>query len=62
VDHDHRYECSLAAALVIIDFFQSNPGIPKHELLATVIFAILHAMDRYEEERSDRRAVEFSAN
>ena len=59
---DHRYECALAAALVIIEFFDANPGEPKHERLAKTIFSILHAMDRYEEERSDRRGIEFSPN
>lgn len=60
--HDHRYECCLAAALVIIDYFQTNPGAPKHEVLAAVVFSIIHAMDRYEEERSDRRGDGFSVN
>jgi hypothetical protein len=61
MDHDFRYECALAAALVIMDFFDTAPGAPKHELLATAIFSILHAMDRYDEQRSERH-VRFSTN
>lgn len=58
---DFRYECALAAALVILDFLESAPGVPKHELLAKTIFSILHAMDRCDEERGIRH-VGFSAN
>jgi hypothetical protein len=58
---DSRYDCALAAALVILEMFDLTPGAPKHELLAKTIFSILHAWDRYEEEREGRHAG-FSVN
>jgi hypothetical protein len=61
MDHDHRYECALAAALVILEHFEKSPGGPKHERLAFTVFSILHAMDRYEEERKSLLG-EFSLN
>lgn len=61
MDPDFRYDCALAAALVICEMFDRSPGDPKHQLLANTIFSILHAMDRYEEARRDRHAG-FSVN
>jgi hypothetical protein len=61
MEPDYRYDCALAAALVICELFDSSPGQPKHELLAKAIFSILHAMDRYEEEKRDGRG-RFSLN
>lgn len=61
MDPDYRYDCALSAGLVILERLTISPDLPKHELLGVIIFSILHAMDRYEEERSDRRAG-FSAN
>lgn len=59
--HDHRYECALAAALVILEHFDAEPGEPKHQRLAFTIYSILHAMDRSEEERRSRLG-HFSLN
>jgi hypothetical protein len=49
METDLRYDCALAAALVICELFASSKDQPKHELLANTIFSILHAMERYEE-------------
>ncbi|MHC5540893.1 hypothetical protein ACYOEI_21940 [Singulisphaera rosea] len=63
MDPDSRYEHALAAALVILDQFDRSPGEPKHQRLAQTLFSILHAMDRYEEEKERRdRRVGFSTN
>lgn len=59
--YDQRYECALAAALVILEFLDDSPGAPKHELLAQTIFSILHAMDHYDHVRMGR-IVAFSVN
>jgi hypothetical protein len=61
MNEDYRYECALAAALVILEFLDGTPGAPKHEALAKTIFSILHAMDRYDEAKGDRH-VGFSVN
>jgi hypothetical protein len=58
---DYRYECALAAALGILDRLTEVPCLPKHERLAIVVFSILHAMDRYDKEKSDLRG-QFSIN
>ena len=58
---DHRYEHALSAALVILDEIDRLPDMPKHQRLAMAVFSILHAMHRYEEERSSD-GVEFSIN
>jgi hypothetical protein len=61
MDTDLRYECALAAALVILDQRELAPERPRHQVLAEAIFTILLAMEHWEEERGARR-VEFSAN
>jgi hypothetical protein len=61
MDLDNRYRFALAAALVILEFLADSPDAPKHEMLSTIVYSILNAMDRYEEEREGRR-VEFSVN
>jgi hypothetical protein len=58
---DQRYEHALSAALVILEEMDKQPGMPKHNQLALVVFSILHAMDCWEEERS-RSHVGFSIN
>jgi hypothetical protein len=58
---DLRYDCALAAALVICELFDSSQGQPKHELLANTIFSILHAMERYEEAKAGQHG-RFSVN
>jgi hypothetical protein len=61
MNEDYRYECALAAALVILDFLDGATGAPKHELLTKTTLSILHAMDRYNEAKGDRH-VGFSVN
>jgi hypothetical protein len=58
---DLRYECALSAALVILELLEKSPNEPKHQRLAHTVFSILHAMDRYEEEKGALRAG-FSVN
>ena len=58
---DVRYECALAAALVILEELDASPDEAKHRRLALTVFSILHAMDRYEEERS-KPVGQFSLN
>ena len=59
--HDPRYEHALSAALVILNEIDRVPDMPKHDRLALAVFAILHAMDCWEEERGEMHA-QFSAN
>ena len=61
MDQDQRYECALSAALVILGEIDDMPGMAKHKRLALVVFSILHAMDRSEEERGGLH-VGFSLN
>ncbi|WP_422927525.1 hypothetical protein [Singulisphaera sp. PoT] len=61
MNEDFRYDCVLAAALAIMDFLDASPHAPKHELLSTIIFSMLHAMDRYEAGK-EAISVGFSAN
>jgi hypothetical protein len=61
VHHDQRYEHALAAALVILGEMEKLPDMAKHTRLALVVFSILHAMDQWEQERSELHAG-FSAN
>jgi hypothetical protein len=49
-----RYDCSLAAAMLIIDELDQSPGGGKAELLGKVTFVLLEAM--YECERLLREA------
>jgi hypothetical protein len=58
---DQRYEHALSAALVILGEIDKRPDMAKHNRLALVVFSILHAMERWEEERGERH-VEFSVN
>lgn len=58
---DIRYECALAAALIILEHLDASPGEAKHQRLAFAVFSILHAMDRHEEERS-KPVGQFSLN
>lgn len=61
MDQDRRYEHALSAALVILNEIDRVPDMPKHNRLALAVFAILHAMDGWEEERGATYA-QFSAN
>jgi hypothetical protein len=61
MQQDQRYELALSAALVILGEFDKAPDMAKHKQLALVIFSILHAMDQWEQERSDMRG-SYSAN
>ena len=45
------YECAMKATLVICAIFDDVSGKPRHELLASTIFSILDAINRYEEEK-----------
>jgi uncharacterized protein (UPF0147 family) len=45
------YDYALAAALVILEQIDEQPDLPKHERLAMAVFAVLHGMERYEQER-----------
>ena len=45
-----RYDHALAAALLILETFDTSPGAPKHELLSLVVFIVLEAMKAYEAE------------
>jgi hypothetical protein len=56
-----RYDYALAAALVVMDQLDEKPDQPKPERLAMIIFAMLHGMERYEEDRPKIRQ-ELSAN
>jgi hypothetical protein len=58
---DQRYEHALSAALVILGEIDKRPDMAKHNRLALVVFSILHAMERWEEERGERH-VGFSVN
>jgi hypothetical protein len=59
---DARYECALAAALVILEMFETAGDGLRHHLLARTIFSILHAMDRLDEETAAVRGGEPSLN
>jgi hypothetical protein len=61
MDRDRRYEHAISAALVILNEIDRVPDMSKHARLSLAVFSILHAMDVYESERSEKR-VEFSAN
>jgi hypothetical protein len=50
---DERYKLALSAALVILGEIDSKPDMAKHNRLALVVFSILHALDRWEEERKE---------
>lgn len=56
-----RYDCALAAALLILELYDSSPGAPKHQLLSTTVFTVLEAMKRYESEKHSH-VHGFSAN
>ena len=58
---DQRYELALSAALVILDEIDKKPELTKHNRLALAVFSILHAMDRWEEEKR-KSHVGFSVN
>jgi uncharacterized protein (UPF0147 family) len=61
MEQDQRYEYALSAALVILGEIDKCPDMPKHNLLALLIFSIISALESWEEERSALR-VGFSAN
>jgi hypothetical protein len=58
---DNRYELALSAALVILRELDQNPDMAEHQRLALAVFSILHALDRWEEERKEPHAG-FSLN
>ena len=58
---DRRYEHALSAALVILEEIDREPDMLGHNRLALAVFAILHAMDSWEEERMKSYA-QFSVN
>jgi hypothetical protein len=60
MEQDKRYEFALSAALVILGEIDQKPDLEKHNRLALAVFSILHAMDRWEEER--KPTIEFSVN
>ncbi len=49
---DEIYDYALAAALVILDQIDEKPDLAKPERLAITSFAVLHGMERYEEEKA----------
>jgi hypothetical protein len=60
MEQDRRYEFALSAALVILGEIDQKPELAKHNRLALAIFSILHAWDRWDEER--RPDIGFSEN
>jgi len=45
---DLRYDAALAAALVVLEIFDSSPGAPKPELLKQTTVVIIEAINEYE--------------
>ena len=58
---DERYEHALAAALVVLGEIDKRPGMAKHNLLALLVFSIMHAIESWVGERRPWPP-EFSAN
>ena len=58
--NDLRYDHALAAALLCLETIEESPGAAKPQLLGCLVFIILEAMGRYEEEAA--KPIEPSAN